>query len=228
MSNFYYLKEYLPKRYNADVQQEKDRNECYAFKDGVLSESVKNSFLNKIKEITNGEKSGWVICFIPASTAHKTTIRFKKLAEAIKKEGYEVEQDAIFNRYDTGSGHISGKSENPIESFGFNGSKVANKKVILIDDIITRGTTFNQTSSKLQSIGAARVTGLFLAKTVNPDYHPNYMEEPYYDEPEYDPYEEEKTYERYNGSYAQDVEGWSDQDIDDVFDGDPEAYWNID
>ncbi len=43
-----------------------------------------------------------------------------------------------------------------------------------------------------------------------------------------DYYEEERTYERYNGSYAQDVEGWSDQDIDAVFDGDPDAYWNID
>ena len=30
------------------------------------------------------------------------------------------------------------------------------------------------------------------------------------------------------GSYAQDVEGWSDDDIDEVFDGDPDAYWNID
>lgn len=45
---------------------------------------------------------------------------------------------------------------------------------------------------------------------------------------EYDEYEERETYERYNGSYAQDYEGWSDQDIDDVFDGDPDAYWNID
>lgn len=43
-----------------------------------------------------------------------------------------------------------------------------------------------------------------------------------------DDFWEEQTYERYNGSYAQDVEGWSDQDIDDVFDGDPDAYWNID
>jgi len=43
-----------------------------------------------------------------------------------------------------------------------------------------------------------------------------------------DHYERESTYENYNGSYAQDVEGWSDQDIDDVFDGDPDAYWNID
>ena len=48
-----------------------------------------------------------------------------------------------------------------------------------------------------------------------------------YDE-DYDYFEEEKTYENYNGSYAQDVEGWSDQDIDDVFDGYPDAYWNID
>ena len=46
---------------------------------------------------------------------------------------------------------------------------------------------------------------------------------------DYDSYEmEESTYERYNGSYAQDVEGWSDQDIDEVFAGDPDAYWNID
>lgn len=38
----------------------------------------------------------------------------------------------------------------------------------------------------------------------------------------------ESTYNEYNGSYAQDVIGYSDQDIDDAFDGDPEAYWNID
>lgn len=39
---------------------------------------------------------------------------------------------------------------------------------------------------------------------------------------------DEPSYGRYRGSYAQDVEGWSDDDIDEVFDGDPDAYWNID
>ena len=43
-----------------------------------------------------------------------------------------------------------------------------------------------------------------------------------------DNYGRSSTYENYNGSYAQDVEGYSDQDIDDIFDGDPDAYWNID
>lgn len=32
----------------------------------------------------------------------------------------------------------------------------------------------------------------------------------------------------YAGSYTQDVEGYSDDVIDDAFDGDPDAYWNID
>lgn len=35
-------------------------------------------------------------------------------------------------------------------------------------------------------------------------------------------------YGKYAGSYAQDVEGYDDETIDEVFDGDPEAYWNID
>lgn len=39
---------------------------------------------------------------------------------------------------------------------------------------------------------------------------------------------EQPTYGRYAGSYAQDEMGYSDDDIDTIFDGDPFAYWNID
>lgn len=35
-------------------------------------------------------------------------------------------------------------------------------------------------------------------------------------------------YGDYAGSYAQDVMGYSDDVINDAFDGDPDAYWNID
>ena len=45
---------------------------------------------------------------------------------------------------------------------------------------------------------------------------------------DFDDYDNDFTYDRYRGSYAQDIAGWSDQDIDDAFDGDPDAYWNID
>ena len=36
------------------------------------------------------------------------------------------------------------------------------------------------------------------------------------------------TYNNYHGSYAQDEMGYSDDEIDTIFDGDPDAYWNID
>lgn len=39
----------------------------------------------------------------------------------------------------------------------------------------------------------------------------------------YDYYEDEYGSE-YAGSYAHDVEGYSDEEIDTIFDGDPEAY----
>jgi hypothetical protein len=52
-----------------------------------------------------------------------------------------------------------------------------------------------------------------------------------YDDNDYDDYhvcDDKPTYEKYRGSYAQDILGWSDDDIDTVLDGDPDAYWNID
>ena len=220
MNNYHYLKDYLPVRYQANAQQLADRQTCYNFKDGNINDEVNSGFLNKIQEITNGEKTGWAICFIPASTKSKTQIRYKKLAEAILASGYKVAIDAIYNEHDHEAGHLTGKTGNPIEGFGFNTSGIAGKKIIVIDDIITRGKTFQMVAEKLMAMGATTVTGLFLAKTINPDYTP------YIDPAEF--YEEEQTYDCYNGSYAQDVEGWSDQAIDEVFDGDPEAYWNID
>lgn len=51
------------------------------------------------------------------------------------------------------------------------------------------------------------------------DYDNSYNEPSYY---------EEQTYGRYAGSYAQDEMGYSDEEIDIVFEGDPSAYWNID
>ena len=53
------------------------------------------------------------------------------------------------------------------------------------------------------------------------DYGGNFNDSNYYED-------DEPTYERYNGSYAQDEMGYSDDDIDTIFDGDPSAYWNID
>lgn len=53
-------------------------------------------------------------------------------------------------------------------------------------------------------------------------------QEDYEEYDDYDDYNETKSYGKYAGSYAQDVEGLSDNFIDEVLDGEPDAYWNID
>ena len=55
-----------------------------------------------------------------------------------------------------------------------------------------------------------------------------YVDDCYYNEPDLPDYEEERHFGRYAGSYAQDDAGYSDEEIDTIFDGDPSAYWNID
>ena len=42
------------------------------------------------------------------------------------------------------------------------------------------------------------------------------------------PYSGSDCEDEYAGTYAHDVAGFSDEDIDTIFDGEPEAYWNID
>lgn len=59
------------------------------------------------------------------------------------------------------------------------------------------------------------------------DEYDDYDEREYVDS-SYEASEDPPTYERYAGTYAQDVAGYSDDDIDTIFDGDPDAYWNID
>lgn len=41
-------------------------------------------------------------------------------------------------------------------------------------------------------------------------------------------YDDDYYCDKYAGTYAHDEAGYSDEDIDAAFEGDPEAYWNID
>lgn len=70
---------------------------------------------------------------------------------------------------------------------------------------------------------SALVTENGIEKEVEYGNETNAQDDDYSDMPE-----ESHHYSEYAGSYAQDVMGYSDEDIDTIFDGDPDAYWNID
>lgn len=103
--------EYLPKRYSATVQQARDRQEIYQFKDGNCSERIQDGIIHIINSLNILDKSNWCVCFIPASTNFKTRRRYSDLSTAItKRTGIECSYTAIYDKFDHESGHLSGKN----------------------------------------------------------------------------------------------------------------------
>ena len=163
-----YLMEYLPKRYSATMKQENDREVIYDFKNGYCSLSLMNTIVECIKEIKN-ETGGnnWRVCFIPASTHHKTACRYQNLAAFIEKEtSIPSDYNTILPKPELITQHMATGKTNPAEDFLFNKEQIEGKDIILIGDIITTGTNFTKTSLKLAELGAKSVIGLFLAKTI--------------------------------------------------------------
>lgn len=169
MANYSNLFRYLPVRYNPCGQQLEDNREVYRFKDGDASFRIIEGFANKINNLTSGCYNDWVVVFMPASTASKTITRYTSLAESLRRRVKSaVSTDALYNLYDREASVVTGKTSNPTESFGIRSNEVRGKRVILIDDVITRGVSFSQMEDKLIAAGAKDVYGLFVAETYNP------------------------------------------------------------
>jgi pyrimidine operon attenuation protein/uracil phosphoribosyltransferase len=163
--------EYIPKKYvGLSSKQMQDRQAVYSFKDGNCPQYVKEQVLDRIQRKIAGNPSSWVVCFIPASTKQKHIRRYSALASYLNSNlGCEVRIDGIDVAYDKDSGHMTGKTGNPTENMRFNPEVFSGKRVILVDDVRTRGTTFTMTADKMSALGAVTVFGVFVAQTIHPD-----------------------------------------------------------
>lgn len=163
--------EYIPKRYvGLSIKQQQDRQAVYSFKDGNCPIYAKELMVNLIKSIISSNSSSWVVCFIPASTKDKHFRRYGALSNYLNNHlPCPAYVDGIDVAYDRESGYMSGKTADPTDNMVFNSSRFIGKKVILIDDVRTRGVTFEKTADKLISNGAASVYGVFLAQTIHPN-----------------------------------------------------------
>ena len=179
--------EYIPKKYvGLSSKQQQDRQAVYSFKEGNCPSYAKEQLLEKIEGVIGSNPSAWVVCFIPASTKSKHLRRYSSLSSYLNSHlACPVYIDGIDVAYDRESGHMTGKTGNPTENMEFNSNRFAGKKVILVDDVRTRGVTFDRTADKLESLGAVSVYGVFLAQTIHPnlpvDTTPRYRGG-YYDE----------------------------------------------
>lgn len=151
-------------------EQQRDQRIVLDFKDGIYDEDLMLWFLQNIRKLTEADDYSWSVCFLPCSSDEEQQRRFGKLAQYLKENtkvdthlstfGYVEKQEPS---------HCKGKSDIDMTNIALHVPDIYMKNVILIDDIITTGETFNRTAEQAMRMGANSICGLFLAKTIHPD-----------------------------------------------------------
>lgn len=168
---YHYISDYYPvNRFpvssipQADLQ---NRYSLFNFKDGVnpelFAKYFASAFINKFGFDYLSDK---ILLIVPASTKHKTEIRFKVFCEKFCQytnsiNGYDMLKNSSIER---GAQHQGGNSIGSA-NLEFNG-EFKNKKFIVVDDVRTLGRSSNLVYQELKSRGASEVIFCYLGRTV--------------------------------------------------------------
>ena len=169
--NIYYLLDYVPvsaQNYGYCPTEEDwmDRHEVWHFKDGNCSSRILRGLAQGIRQLSS---PSCVVCFVPASTKAKTESRYAGVASKLQEmTGIPCSYQAIIKATDSQAGHLGGRQVDPAAAFTFDADFFRGKKVILIDDVVTRGNTLEGTARRLLEKGAREVVALTVARTYNP------------------------------------------------------------
>ena len=162
-----YFIEYYPKRFAVTGEKVENRRKVWNFKEGKNTHHISNMITDRFRWNSLDDIKEWYFCIIPASNPERTRLRFQSFCTLISN------QTGINNGYDmiTSSGnrprtHIQGNNNvNLLDTLSFR--NIQGKKIILFDDVITRGQSFTIVTNKLTQLGALKVYGMFLAKTTH-------------------------------------------------------------
>jgi sulfatase modifying factor 1 len=163
---------YLPSRYTAPEKFSEVRDKILAFKGGFGSTAIASEFISKSYMLKQnlGELAEWTLAVIPASNQIKTECRFKAFANLLSLNlGFNNGFDLIRAEGDRAERKLQQDrdSVNILNHLNFPQS-IKGKKIILFDDVLTTGKSFELIAFKLMELGAEDVFGLFLSKTVWP------------------------------------------------------------
>lgn len=166
--DYYIRSKHLP--YASDIQQGITQR-VLELKDGLNPSSDLYSEALKILEAHFNENwkhpQGPTIIFMPCSSEQTYYSRFSALARSLSKRyNYNTDIDAIQYTNSRSSKHRS-QNRNAIESNSniVISPKIIGKQVIIIDDVITTGSSLQQFAEELHTYGVSIKAAAFLAQT---------------------------------------------------------------
>ncbi len=160
---------YIPLRYdNLEHWQKAEQQSVLLFSKGIMNRKNLDKMTSIIQERIRDDPENWVVCFIPAASRERTLARYNRLAVYLSRVlPCKVTLNAILNSDSDEPSHITGRMAY-YRTFVYMINEFYQKKVILIDDVICTGTTFDHTGEKLMEGGALDVYGVLFALSIHP------------------------------------------------------------
>ena len=161
--------DYLPCKYEATRQEWRTRKFIWDFKDGKNPLSVAEMVARQIRKQFGAQCDKICFACIPAHSAEANETRYKTFsAEVCRLTGAANAYDAI---------HVSGsrlaihehntqKDVRKVEVIDFDQDFFKGKKVLVFDDILTRGYSYANFACELERFGAQVLGGFFLGRTL--------------------------------------------------------------
>lgn len=162
------LFDYAPTKYEATEREKQIRSLIWDFKSGKRTKQVAKMIADKISEKFGSFAESVVLVCVPASSADKTERRYHDFCEEVSRmcgcmNGYNAVkvEGSRMSVHET----KKGKSIQNTEVITLNADYFNGKRVIVFDDVLTKGHSYAQFATALENLGAEVLGGYFLGKT---------------------------------------------------------------
>lgn len=165
----YTFYDYLPTKYEASKKEWSIRKLIWDFKDGKRTSKVAKLVAQQLRKQFGGMCDTITLVCLPASSPEANAIRYEQFAQEV------CEMTGAVNGYKaiTISGarlaiHETkcGKSLTTAHFVEFDRDFFNGKRVIIFDDVITRGFSYARFACELEYFGAEVLGGYFLGRTL--------------------------------------------------------------
>lgn len=162
--------DYLPTKYEASKEEWKVRKLIWDFKDGKRSEKVAKLVAKQMRKQFGSTCDSLTFVCIPASTPEANTLRYEEFAnEVCRLTGAQNAFNFIRVEGERLAIHETkcGKSITTAHFIDMDREFFNGKRVVIFDDVITRGFSYARFACELEYFGAEVLGGYFLGRTLN-------------------------------------------------------------
>ena len=180
---YYYFYHYYPKRFtDVSRESEKARRIVWDFKDGKLTTPSVSALVSDKLNNTFGryDLSELTLVCIPASTRVVNVERYEAFArEVCRKTGMRNGFPKIQITKEKIPAHLSESHETEPAEYSFDSYFFKGAKVILFDDVVTKGRSMAQFKQLLSNLGAEVICALSIGRTYSDYYGEHRNPHPY-------------------------------------------------